>query len=266
MNEIFLSLGIESWKPFIAALLLPPVPLLVLILAGARLMFRRRLVAWLMVFLGVLGIWLSCTTAVSQGLSHWLLGAPGALIEAEIADLKRAPKTAIVVLGGGRRLLAPEYGISSLNERSIERLRYGVWLGKETSLPLLFSGGVGHAADPGPSEAEIAARAAEREFGRPLRWTETESRDTRENAIKSVALLQAQDIEQIVLVTHGYHMPRALRNFQRASEGKKMRIVAAPMGLSARGRLRVSDWLPNAEGFGNTRLVLHEWMGRLLGA
>lgn len=266
MNEIFFSLGIESWKPFLAALLLPPVPLLVLILAGARLMFRRRLLAWLMIFVGVLGIWLSCTTAVSQGLSQALLHPPGALIEREISELKRAPRTAIVVLGGGRRLLAPEYGVSSLHERGIERLRYGIWLSKETALPVLFSGGIGHGADPGPSEAEIAARVAEREFGRPLKWTESQSRDTRENAFKSVALLQAQDIEQIVLVTHGYHMPRALDHFQQATEGKKMRLVAAPMGLSPGGRLRISDWLPSARGFDHTRLALHEWIGRLAGA
>ena len=34
MNEIFLTLGIESWKPVLAALVLPPMPFLVLILVG----------------------------------------------------------------------------------------------------------------------------------------------------------------------------------------------------------------------------------------
>lgn len=266
MNDIFLTLGIEGWKPVLSTLVLPPVPLLVLILVGARLMFRRRMLAWLLVLLGVLGVWFSCTTALSQGLRLWLMQPQPVLIESQIAELKRAPKTAIVVLGGGRRLLAPEYGVSTLHERGIERLRYGVWLAKETSLPLAFSGGVGLGADPGPSEAEIAARIADRELGRPLRWTEGESRDTRENALKSVALLEAQGIEQIVLVTHGYHMQRALRNFERASAGKKMKIVAAPMGMPAAGRLRASDWLPTASGFEGTRLVLHEWLGRLMGA
>lgn len=266
MNELFFTLGIENWKPLASTLVMPPLPFLLLVLVGARLMFRRRLTAWLLVLLGVLGVYFSCTGVATIGLTQWLLRPPPALMESQVTELKRAPKTAIVVLGGGRRLLAPEYGMSTLHERSIERLRYGVWLAKETGLPLAFSGGVGRGADPGSSEAEIAARIADREFGRPLRWTEGESQDTRENALKTVTLLKAQGIEQIVLVTHGYHMPRALLNFQRASEGKAMKLVAAPMGLVPRSRLRFGDWLPSADGFEGVRLVLHEWLGRVAGA
>jgi uncharacterized SAM-binding protein YcdF (DUF218 family) len=266
MNEIFLTLGIESWKPYFSALLLPPVPLLLLVLAGARLMFRRRLLAWFLVLLGVAGLWFSCTTALSTALQTWLLRPPPALTEAQITELKKAPRTAIVVLGGGRRLRAPEYALSTLHERGIERLRFGLWLSRETGLPVAFTGGVGHGADSGTSEAEIAARIADREFGRPLRWTEGESRDTRENALKTVPMLKAQGIEQIVLVTHGYHMPRALRNFEKADVGGKIRFVAAPVGLPPGGRLRVGDWLPSSDGFEGNRLVIHEWVGRLAGA
>jgi uncharacterized SAM-binding protein YcdF (DUF218 family) len=266
MNEIFLTLGIESWKPVVSALLLPPVPFVVLVLAGARLMYRRRLLAWLLVLLGASGMWLSCTGAVGEGLTNWLLQPPRALSESDIAELKKAPKTAIVVLGSGRKLLAPEYGVSTLSPRSIERLRYGVWLSRETGLPLAFSGGVGLGAPPGPTEAEIAARIADKEFGRPLRWQETTSRDTRENAIKTVALLRPQGIEQIVLVTHGYHMRRSLHNFELAAQGSNIKIVTAPMGLPAGGRLRVRDWIPSLGGLDLTWIALHEWFGRLAGA
>ncbi len=266
MNELFYTLGIESWKPILSALLLPPVPLLLLVLVGGRLMYRRRLLAWLLILVGVLGVWFSCTTALGRGITLWLLRPPPALMDSQITELKRAPKTAIVVLGGGRWLLAPEYGVSTLRDRSVERLRYGLWLGRETALPVAFSGGVGYGAPAGPSEAEIAARIADREFGRPLRWTETESRDTRENAVRSVTLLQQQGIEQIVLVTHGYHMPRALHNFERAAAGKNLRIVAAPLGIRTGGPLRASDWLPTSDGFEANRMALHEWIGRLAGA
>ncbi len=266
MNEIFLSLGIEGWKPLLTAMLLPPVPMLLLVLVGARLMFRRRLLAWLLILLGVVSLWLLCTGAVSQSLVRWLTNPPPGLSESALNELKRAPKTAIVVLGGGRRSYAPEYGMSTLHWRTVERLRYGLWLSRETSLPVAFSGGVGHGALAGPSEAEIAARVAEREFGRPLRWTEGESRDTRENAVRSVALLKGQGIERIVLVTHDYHMRRSLMNFERAAAGSPMRIVPAPLDLPNPGRARLVDWLPNTLSFEESSLALREWMGRLAGA
>jgi uncharacterized SAM-binding protein YcdF (DUF218 family) len=266
MNDIILTLGLESWKPLVNALLLPPAPLLLLVLVGARLMFRRRLLAWLLILIGVLGVWFSATTAVSKGLTQWLLQPPPPLSESEIADLKRAPRTAIVVLGGGRRPLAPEYGVSTLSPRGIERLRYGLWLSRETGLPVAFSGGVAHGGPQGQGEAEIAARIAEREYGRPLRWTETESRDTRENAQRSVALLEPQGIDRIVLVTHEYHMARAMQNFQRAIGTRKLTVVPAPMGMPAGGALQFIDWLPTVSGFERNRLVMHEWLGRVFGA
>ena len=41
MNDLFLYFGIESWKPAVAVLLLPPVPFIVLVLLGARVLARR---------------------------------------------------------------------------------------------------------------------------------------------------------------------------------------------------------------------------------
>ncbi len=266
MNDIVMALGIASWKPVLTALLLPPVPLLLLVLIGARQMFMRPLLAWLLILLGTMGIWFSGTQALGHVLVQVLMKPPPALNSSDLAELRRSPRTAIIVLGGGRRAAAPEYGMSTLNFRSVERLRYGVWLARETSLPLGFSGGVGHGASAGPSEAEIAARVAEREFGRALRWQETESRDTRENALKTVALLQPQGIEKIVVVTDALHMRRALANFERAAEGKRVRIVAAPMGLRGDGHLSAADWLPTRQGYEEVWMVLHESLGRWLGA
>jgi uncharacterized SAM-binding protein YcdF (DUF218 family) len=266
MNELFFTLGIETWKPWVTALVLPPVPWLLLVLVGARLMFRRRLLAWFLILLAVLGLWFSATSALGTTLLRVLTKPPPSLIEREIAELRKAPKTAIVVLGGGRRELAPEYGVSSLNERSIERLRYGLWLARGTQLPVLFSGGVGHGAPTGATEAEIAARVAEQEFGLKLRWAEGSSRDTRENARASVALLQAAGIEQIVLVTHGYHITRARGHFEREMAPHGMKLVLAPMGLQARGRFTAMDWLPTDDGHTRVRLALREWLGRVVGA
>ena len=75
-----------------------------------------------------------------------------------------------------------------------------------------------------------------------------------------------QGIEQIVIVTHQFHMTRALRNFERAAAGKKIRIVAAPMDLPSPGRWRAINWMPSTDGFSYTRWVLHEWIGLVMGA
>jgi uncharacterized SAM-binding protein YcdF (DUF218 family) len=245
---------------------MPPVPLLVVVLIGTRMRFKRPLLGWLVVLLGIAGVWLSTTQAVGELLTRALLKPPPPLSSEDIAGLRRSPKTAIVVLGGGRRLLAPEYGTATLKPRTVERLRYGLWLGRETGLPVAFSGGVGYGAAEGSSEAESAARMAQQDFGRPLRWLEGESRDTHENAVKSVALMQAQGMEKIVLVTNGDHMRRALSNFEKAAQGSKLQIVPAPMALTPRGRLRVDDWIPSPDGYEKVWVAMHEWLGYLVGA
>ena len=97
-----------------------------------------------------------------------------------------------------------------------------------------------------PDQIADLVAFAEREFGRPLRWLEPGSSDTRENAVRTVALLQPQGIEQVVLVTHGYHMRRALRNFERAAQsaGWSASFVAAPVGRTPRTPARTAGSRP----------------------
>ncbi len=273
MNNLLNQLGIAAWKPFISVLLLPPVPWLLLVVLGARLLRPRRGVGWSLVLLGVAGVWMSSCVGTAYWIEdHWLKPPP-ALSAARAAELKSTARggapTAIVVLGSGVQPLAPEYGTANLSDQSLERLRYGVWLGRATGLPLAFSGGVGWggAAVDGASEAEVAARIAKQEFGHALRWTESTSRDTRENAAYSLALLGPAGVRHIVLVTHGWHMARALRAFNEAAAARLpgLQIEAAPMGL-ARGVARLPlDWLPSAAGMVRFHQALHEVLGLALG-
>jgi uncharacterized SAM-binding protein YcdF (DUF218 family) len=269
MNNAFVLLGIESWKPVLTMLLLPPVPFLVLLLLGARLMLPRRGWGWTLIVLGVAGLWLTSTAAAGRWLEQIVLRVPPALRADRIQALKAETKggaAAIVVLGGGLEPYAPEYGVTNLSPLSIERLRYGLWLSRETGLPVAFSGGSGWAQPmQGATEAEVAARIATQEFGRPLRWTEGESRDTHENAARTVPLLRKAGVTHILLVTHGWHMPRAAQHFEAAGAGA-MRIEPAPMGLAKRLLAPPLDWLPGADGLTRVRHVLRESIGRLLGA
>ena len=175
---------------------------------------------------------------------------------------------AIVVLGAGRQSIAPEYGQSTLTAASLLRLHYAIWLSRRTGAPILFSGGIGHGQTDGPSEAEIAARIAERDYQRPLRWIETGSRDTRENAVRSVSMLERENLSEIILVTHGWHMRRSLKVFQWSvdRQGGAINLTPAPMDLGRRDISPVLRWIPSSEGISLGRSVWREAIGLWVGA
>ena len=280
MHSLISLLGIESWKPVLTALLLPPIPLLLAVLIGARLMLPRRGWGWLIVLLSVAGLWLTACTGFARLIEPLLLTPSPALQADRIAELRAERRTAtgqtkvdsnrsevaILVLGGGVEPYAPEYGMSNLSSYSLESLRYGLWLGRETDWPVGFSGGIGWANRAGAAEADVAARIASQEYGRPLRWVEAESRDTRENAARSLSMLKAAGVRHVLLVTRGWHMQRALALFNEAAANSGMRIEAAPMGLATRLETPLLSWLPTSAGFERVRLVLREWLGWKLGA
>lgn len=265
MNEIVMRLGLEAWKPALGMLLLPPVPALLLVLLGFRL--RRRVLGTLLMGVAVLALWLGACAGAAEWVRNRLLAPPPAVSPAALKALRPA-QAAIVVLGGGSESLAPEYGTSNLSPWSLERLRYGIWLSRGTGLGLGFSGGVGHAGLPGEAEATVAARIARDEFRHPLRWTENGSRDTRENAARTLALLRTQGITDIVLVTQDWHMPRAQRAFEQAAAaaGMPLRVTPAPIGLAPRIEQPLLRWLPSSEGFTLMRQAVRERIGLLMGA
>lgn len=270
MNAWVQMLGIDFVKPLLTALLLPPVPWLVLILWGAvRLARQRRLGAALLVA-GVMLEWISSTAAAADATSRWLLNPPPALTDPRrlVATPATAGQTVIVVLGGGRTEAA-EYPQMTLTPISMERLRYGIWLSRETGLPLAFSGGLAPGSREGQSEAEIASRIARDEFRHPLRWVESRSRDTHENALRTVDLLRPLGVGRLVLVTHDLHMPRSLTHFTRARDaaGLSFELVPAAVGSTVKHPdWALSDYYPTAGGTARMRYTLREWLGLLAGA
>ncbi len=268
MNQLFVTLGIEAWKPLLNVLALPPLPLLLLALLGGWRLRRQRRFGWPLLLASLTGIWLSCTTALGVTLIDGLTQPPPVLHAAQIQGLRGQAHTVVLVLGAGRQVHALDYGQPDVSALTLARLRYGAWLSKQTGQPLAYSGGIGHGSDTGPTEAAIARAVSMRDFGVPLRWAEDRSRDTNENAINSVALLQAEGIRQIVLVTHGFHQRRAQGAFRRAiaAAAAPITLLPAPVGMQERDGLDLADWLPTTDGFALTRLALHEWMGRLAGA
>ena len=268
------STGLGAVKPVVSALLLPPTPFIIVALAGAAVMRARPRTSRALVVLSCMGIWLTACIGFALWLEATGLDEPTPLDAAARAGLKAreaaAQPLAIVVLGGGVDQLAPEYGNVNLSKDAYERLRYAVWLSHQTGIPILASGGRGWGAPDAsnPAEATRTSEIAQAELGTPLRWTESTSRDTHENAVNSVAMLQAAGIHEIVLVTHGFHMPRALHEFRAAaaaaSASAPMRIVPATMGQADGASLPLLRWMPSDAGLQRTRNVWHEILGGLI--
>lgn len=274
MMALLQALGLDpaalaALKGAAKLLLLPPTPLLLVWALGAWLAHRgRRGGRWLQ-GLAWAGLWAVCTPLGGDALLQWLTRPPPALTAAQRQALVGAPHTAVLVLGGGRVPLRPEYGGPDLQPLTHERLRYGVWLARQTGLPLGYSGGLSPGADPGPSEAEVARQVvAQHHPGVVLRWREARSLDTDGNARESLALLARDGIQRIVLVTHGAHQRRALAAFARAAAAQQqpVQLLPAPVGLPQASGRRLADWVPSYKGLAASWLAVYEALGYLAGA
>lgn len=269
LNALLLQFDLGWLKPFLTALLLPPVPFLLLAATGAWISRRRRRRGGALIALSLMSCWISACTGFAERLGPVILPLSPALSEARIDVLRREARqpVAIVVLGGGVEEWAPEYSSSNLRPISLERLRYGLWLARRTGWPTGFSGGIGWAQtdDGAAREATVAQRIATSEFRQPLRWIEDASRDTRENARRTAALLQPFGISHLVLVTHDWHMPRAQRDFEQAF-GSHVQIEAAPIGLARDVEKPLLQWLPSNDGATRVRHLVRERLGLIAGS
>jgi len=200
-------------------------------------------------------MWLLSCHAVAIWLSVQLLPQVSAVTP---EDLKRQQVQALVILGGGVRQQAPEYGGPTLSPDAMSRLLYGVHLSHQSQLPMAYTGGVGWAgtSDQTP-EAEVAAMDLKR-LGLPaLNWQENQSRDTRENARLTAQLLSQHGITRIALVTHAWHMPRSVRQFEDAG----LVVTPAPMGFMGSDLPPLLLWLPSGQALRESGWVIKEWLG-----
>ena len=155
---------------------------------------------------------------------------------------------AIVVLDAGR--YARGRGPEAVKPETLDRLQHGVWQQRRTGLPILVTGdGAGALMDTVLREL----------FGSSARWIDATSRNTQENADHSAKILRAEGLDHVILVTHGWHMPRSVAAFERAG----LRVTPAPMGFAGpdRWELRLLSLVPTATGWLATHMAFHEWVG-----
>ena len=250
-------------KPLLTTLVLPATSGLLFLAAmllwgWRRSVSRRQLSIHLPMAGGLLacaGLWLLSCPAVALWLSVHLLPqvsptSPKALLRDKVQ--------AIVVLGGGVEQRSPEYGGPNLPPESMARLLYGMYLAQATQLPMAYTGGVGWGAEGEQTpEAQVAAQALARLHGPALRWQENQSRDTRENARMTAQLLQRDGVTRVAIVTHAWHMPRSLRQFETAG----LQVTAAPMGYINADMQPVLLWLPSGSALRDSAWLIKEWLG-----
>lgn len=239
-----------SWllTNFIASFLLPPLSLLLLGGGGLLLLRRRRHLGKWLIGLALAGLFLLSMPVVGNFLLDTLKPPPAVLSGREAE--------AIVVLTGGKIRDSLDYGGDTAGRFTLERARYAARLARQWRKPLLATGG---APEGGRAEAELLRTLLRDEFGVEVRWVEDASRNTRENARNSAEILGQAGIRRIYLVTHAWHLKRAVPEFVAAG----FQVVPAGMGYSLASHLTPLDFLPHPRGLEASYLALHEWIGLL---
>jgi uncharacterized SAM-binding protein YcdF (DUF218 family) len=233
---------------YAAAFLLPPLAPLLLALAGFLVRKSRPRLAILLMVLGWGLIALLSTPFAGNGLLS--------LLEPPYEDPLRRPADAIVVLGAGMYVNAPEYGgADTVNNYSLERLRYAAQVYRRSNAPVLVTGGAPHGNVT--SEAALMKAVLQDEWGIAVAWTESNSVNTLENARLTDAMLGPAGIRRIYLVTHAWHMPRARFAFERAG----FDVIPAPTRYTTRFRSDLFIFLPSGDGMFQSAIFCRELLG-----
>jgi uncharacterized SAM-binding protein YcdF (DUF218 family) len=148
--------------------------------------------------------------------------------------------------------------------RSADRVFHAVRLYKKGLVrKILLSGGSGSLKKPYEREAPLIA-AYLVEIGIPPEdlILDTLSRNTHENAVECARLLGIHGYDQSpqLLLSSGYHLPRALACF------KKQQIAVIPYSVDGQGgdqqKLYPDDLiLPSSSMFELWDIIIHEWFG-----
>jgi uncharacterized SAM-binding protein YcdF (DUF218 family) len=235
-------------------LLVYPLGLSVLFLVGALLWRKRTVLATGLVATAAAILWI----ASMPRFSGWIMST----LESEwpAASAIQAPQAdAIVLLGGMTRGVVPGADLPDLSG-SADRLFHAAALYRAGKAPLLLlAGGNAEGYEP---EA-VSMRRILRVMGVPghAMLLEVQSRNTRQNASYSAAILKSRHARKILLVTSAYHMRRAKLEFERQGilvfpAATDYQVVEAPPSLL--------DWLPSAGSLDQATRAMKEYLGLIV--
>jgi uncharacterized SAM-binding protein YcdF (DUF218 family) len=250
----------------ILPLLIYPAGLATLLLLAALLLRKRPRWRTGLTVAALLVIWLAGNRFVAMAAAGTLEARHPSLAAGSRGDV-------ILVLGGSTREQSPPRPINELNEAG-DRLLYAATLYHAGAAPrILVTGGSSLYLGPaGSSEAGVMASQLQ-EMGVPGEaiLLETESHNTRENAVNSQPILEQEGMEEILLVTSAMHMPRSVAIFNKLG----IEVMPAPTDYL----VTEADWrfyselsferqifnlIPSSEDLWLTSLAMKERIGMVV--
>jgi len=72
-------------------------------------------------------------------------------------------------------------------------------------------------------------------------------------------LLQQSNVKRIALVTHAWHMPRAVAAFK----ANGFDVIPAPTAYTTRYQTDLLDFVPTANGLRDSKIFMHEVIGMI---
>ncbi|WP_437945210.1 YdcF family protein [Sorangium sp. So ce296] len=205
-----------------------------------------------------LALWLLSLPAVSSAISRRMSTAPRDL-RPELAQSSPERRVLIVLTAG---IDADEFGTPALERQTADGIERGLGAAR-----VYRTYGFGHVIVSGRdlrrAPTELAGAMADLlvELGVPRKKIilETESRDTRENALHSARIARSLSPDAVVLVTSALHMPRSLRMFERAG----LDVLPAPVRFQAPPHEGLGRLLPSSLALLRSHRAAHELVGLL---
>ena len=237
------------WKPLLKALILPPAAPLIVAFLGLALMARRPRAGRALTLAGLVLLAALSTPIVAVMLVRAVDQTPP--LDRTLAMGAQA----IVILGGGIRRRAPEYGGDTMSRLTLERVRYGAQCRYASPAFRCWCREAASSAEDA-TEAAIMKQAMQDEFGVAVRWAEDRSRNTNENARMSAALLRA---DGVVALSSSSRTGSTCRVRRPSSPTAGIVTIPAPTGIPVEQReLVLLDFVPNAAALQTSYYALYE--------
>lgn len=242
----------------ILPLLVLPVGFVIALLMLALLLIfiGRRKIATVLMVTALLVLWLASMPVVAEKLYLQLAE------HYPVVPVSKIPRSGCIVLLGGAVEASAAPRLDTEFHDSVDRVYKAAELYRAGKAPLVI---VTAGNQPWLKRQRVEAELIGElllEWGVPTAAIvlEDKSRNTRENALFSKGIINANRCGQPLLVTSIAHMPRAVATF------KSVGINVFPVSTDVRAYYRMGsqpmDYLPDADALSMTTNVMREWIGQ----